>query len=337
MSIYSMTPEQQAASAAAVAAANNGKTASSGTGLEGDFSFFLKMLTTQLQNQDPTEPMDVTQMTQQIAQYSGVEQQVKTNTTLEKLIASNNQSQLATAVSYIGKEIETSGSTGMLAYAQNGSQVGSAQFSYTLPSNVSSVNVEVLNAEGEVVYSGAGPTTAGENTINWNGLATDGKTALEAGKYTIRVTAKDATGATIPDIGTGGEADLAYSTANYGQAVFSYMLPAGAQDAKITILNAAGAAVFTGSGTLNTGRNVVVWDGVNSFTGEAMEPGKYTIQVKAKDAKGTDLATVETRAVGTVDTVETDATGNIVLNVGDVQVKYNEILAVRDQTPIYVN
>lgn len=337
MSIYSMTAEQKAAAAAAVTAANNGKTASTGTGLSGDFSFFLKMLTTQLQNQDPTEPMDVTQMTQQIAQYSGVEQQVKTNTTLEKLIASNNQSQLATAVSYIGKEIETAGSTGMLAYAQNGTQVGNASFKYTLPSGVKSATVEVLDSSGAVVYSGAGPVAEGENAINWNGLGTDGKTAQAAGKYTIRVIAKDDTGATIPNIATGGEADLAFSNASYGQAVFSYMLPAGAQDAKITILNSAGAAVFTGNGTLNTGRNVVVWDGVNSFTGEALAAGKYTIQVKAKDSKGADLATVETRAVGTVDTVETDATGNIVLNVGDVQVKYNEILAVRDQTPIYIN
>ncbi len=246
MAIGAISDEQRAATAAAVAAANNGKsTTTDATGqINKDFTFFLKMLTTQLQNQDPTEPMDVSQMTQQIATYSGVEQQIKTNKSLEALLTNNKQSQLSTAVSYIGKEVETDGNVGTLQYAQSGDEI-------------------------------------------------------------------------------------------YGQAVFSYMLPKGSQGAKITILNETGQAVFTGDGTLKSGRNVVVWDGKNSFTGAAAAAGKYTIQVKAKDAAGKDI-TVETRAVGTVDTVETDASGNIILNVGDAQVKYEDILAVREATPFYI-
>lgn len=223
---------------------NGGKPQSDSASLNQDFTFFLKMLTTQLQNQAPTEPMDVSQMTQQIAQYSGVEQQIKTNTLIESLIGSSKQSQLSTAVSYIGKEIETEGNTGTLNYAQSNGKL-------------------------------------------------------------------------------------------YGQAVFSYQLPAGAQDAKVTILNEAGQAVFSGTGTLNTGRNVVVWDGINSFNGAQMDPGKYRIQVTAKDAKGASI-NVPSRAVGVVDTVETGKDGEILLNVGDVQVKYKEILAVREPTPFYV-
>lgn len=223
---------------------NGGKTETSASKLNSDFSFFLKMLTTQLKNQDPTEPMDVSQMTQQIAQYSGVEQQIKTNTMLESLIKGNKQSQLSTAVSYIGKEIETSGNTGVLNYAQSGDKV-------------------------------------------------------------------------------------------YGQAVFSYMLPAGAQNARITISNSNGQAVFQGDGTLKNGRNVVVWDGKNSFNGNAMPAGNYTVKVTAKNAKGEDI-TVDARAVGVVSTVETDDDGNILLNMGDVQVKYEEILAVREPTPFYI-
>jgi flagellar basal-body rod modification protein FlgD len=244
MSIYSLTDEQRAATAAAVATANNGKTAASGTGLEGDFSFFLKMLTTQLQNQDPTEPMDTTQMTQQIAQYTGVEQQVKTNTQLEKLLSQNKQSQIATAVSYIGKEVETQGNSGTLNYYQSGETIA-------------------------------------------------------------------------------------------GQAAFSYVLPSTAGSVSITITNEAGAAVFQGQGTTKAGRNVVVWDGINSFTGVQMDPGVYTINVTAKSASGAAM-TADTRAVGVVDTVETDANGDIVLNVGQVQVKYSEILAVREQTLVNI-
>ena len=77
--------------------------------LTGDLNFFLKMLTTQLQQQDPSQPMDVNQMTQQIATLSSVQQQVATNSNLEKLLAQGNTSQLSTAVSYIGKEVETTG------------------------------------------------------------------------------------------------------------------------------------------------------------------------------------------------------------------------------------
>jgi len=334
MAINTISAEQAAASAAAVAAANNGKTAASGTGIGSDFSFFLKMLTTQLSNQDPTAPMDVTQMTQQIAQYSGVEQQVKTNSTLEKLIASNKQSQLSTAVSYIGKEVETDGNVGTLKYAQNGGEVGTAQFTYTLPKDVVSTTVTIENAKGEVVYSGTGTGKEGPNTINWDGVSSITKKQVAAGDYTIKVVPKDASG---NPLSTEVKADskLAYAEGQFGQAVFSYMLPTGAQGAKVTILNASGQAVFTGDGTLETGRNVVVWDGVNSFNGNYATAGKYTIQVTAKDATGKDI-TVETRAVGTVNTVETDAQNNIVLNVGDAQVKYADILAVREATPFYV-
>lgn len=337
MAIGSMTDTQIAARDAALAAANNGKTVNTGTtgSLNGDFNFFLRMLTTQLQNQDPTEPMDVTQMTQQIAQYSGVEQQVRTNTMLESLINSNKQSELSTAVGYIGKEVETSGNVSTLQYAQNGGLKGTAEFSYTLPENAATAAITIKNAAGDTVFTGTGPIAAGQNKVLWDGINSTTNKQVPAGNYTMEVVAKDAAGNDLGAISTGGAAGLTYTTAQYGQAVFSYMLPSGAQNAKITILNSAGQAVFTGDGTLKTGRNVVVWDGVNSFTGAESAAGKYTIQVTAKDAAGKDI-TVETRAVGTVSTVENGKNGSIVLNVGDAQVKYEDILAVREATPFYV-
>lgn len=337
MALTSISDEQRAATAAAIKAANNGKEAppSDATGqINADFNFFLRMLTTQLQNQDPTEPMDVSQMTQQIATYSGVEQQIQTNTKLEALLTSNKQSQLSTAVSYIGKEVETDGNVGTLSYAQDGTETGTANFSYTLPEGVKSATVTIKDAEGNVVHTGNGPVAAGENVVKWNGISSITNKPVDAGQYTIEVTAKDASDNVIGNIVTGGDGKLSYAATSYGQAVFSYMLPKGTQTAKITILNASGQAVFTGDGTLKDGRNVVVWDGKNSFTGEASAEGKYTIQVAAKNAKGENI-TVETRAVGVVNTVETDAKGGIVLNVGEAQVKYEDILAVREATPFY--
>lgn len=336
MAINTISDEQRAATAAAVKAANGGKeTTTDATGqINKDFDFFLKMLTTQLQNQDPTEPMDVSQMTQQIATYSGVEQQIKTNKSLEALLQSNKQSQLSTAVSYIGKEVETDGNVGTLRKAQDGTQTGVADFTYDLPEGVASTTVTIKNAAGDVVYTGNGPIAKGENAVKWNGISTVDNKQVPAGDYTIEVVAKNAAGEDMGSINTGGSGKLTYSATEYAQAVFSYMLPKGSQSAKITILNSAGQAVFTGDGTLKDGRNVVVWDGKNSFTGDMSAEGKYTIQVKAKNAKGEDI-TVETRAVGVVDTVETGADGGIILNVGDAQVKYEDILAVRDATPFY--
>jgi flagellar basal-body rod modification protein FlgD len=216
-------------------ATNPSKSEIAGEKLSDDYSFFLKMLTTQLKNQDPTEPMDVSQMTQQIAQYSSVEQQVATNSNLEKLLSQQRQSQLSTAVSYIGREVETLGNTGTL---------------------------------------------------------------------------------------------------DQGQAVFSYKLPQEAGSVQVTISDSTGRAVWQGDAPTSKGRNVVIWAGQNSFIEDKIEPaGKYTITVKAKDTAGKDM-TSETYAVGVVNTVETDKDGNVMLTVGDVVIKYEEIIAVREATPL---
>lgn len=96
--------------------------------------FFLKLLTTQLQNQDPSNPTDTTQLTQQISQLTSNEQQVKTNANLEKLIAATNQSQAGTAVSYIGHEVESAGASGQVVGGQGA-------FTYILPAGVTNASV----------------------------------------------------------------------------------------------------------------------------------------------------------------------------------------------------
>ena len=105
MAIDTMTPEAIAASQAAISAANAGKKVvdNSDVGkLNGDFSFFLKMLTTQLKNQDPTEPMDATAQMAQLATFSQVEQTVKTNSNLESLL---QRTSLQEADSVIGRTV----------------------------------------------------------------------------------------------------------------------------------------------------------------------------------------------------------------------------------------
>lgn len=296
-----------------------------------DFNFFLKMLTVQLQNQDPTEPMDVSQMTQQIAQYSAVEQQIQTNSNLEKLLTQQKQSQLSTAVSYIGKEVETEGNAGTLQYAQDGTKTGKAEFTYELPAGVSTTDVTIKDSTGAVVYTGNGTTVTGDNKVTWDGINSTTGTQAAAGSYTMEIVARDASGNAIGNV-VNASSTLAYSPTQYGQATFSYVLDEAAYSSEVTITSSSGAAVFQGQGPKAKGRNVVVWDGKNSFNGQSMPTGKYTMTVKAKNEAG-EAITTKTYAVGVVNTVETDKNGVIKITVGDVVVDFDDIVAIREATP----
>ncbi|PZU81923.1 MAG: flagellar biosynthesis protein FlgD [Shinella sp.] len=80
-----------------------------------DYDAFLKLLIAQMQNQDPTDPMDASEQISQLATFSQVEQSIKTNTNLETMIGQNS---LASAASYVGKALESADgkTTGVVAY-----------------------------------------------------------------------------------------------------------------------------------------------------------------------------------------------------------------------------
>src|ERR1700754_3067862 len=84
------------------------------TTLAGNFQTFLTLLTTQLQNQNPLDPLDTNQFTQQLVQFAGVEQQINTNSTLSALLGIMDTSRLTGAVDYIGKQITAEGATTVL-------------------------------------------------------------------------------------------------------------------------------------------------------------------------------------------------------------------------------
>ena len=183
---------QQAAATNATAAgasASDTKTSTQNQ-LDSDVNFFLTMLTTQLQNQDPTSPMDTDTFTQQIATYSGVQQQVTTNSNLTKLIAAQQQSTASVAVGYIGKEIESAGSTGEVLGGQGA-------FSYNLASAATTANITITDSEGSVVFSGQGTVTAGRNVVVWDGVNSTTGAQEPDGVYTLAVTATDSTGAAV--------------------------------------------------------------------------------------------------------------------------------------------
>ncbi len=156
--------------------------------LDGDFSTFLTLLTAQIQNQDPTSPMDTTQWTNQLVQYSSVEQEIKSNTYLSTIAAASGNN-MSSAVNYIGKTVDAASSTATLAN-------GSANWTYDLGGDAAKVNLTVTDSNGTVVYSGSGDTSKGSHSLGWDGTTSSG-TKLTSGDYTLAVTATDSAGKTI--------------------------------------------------------------------------------------------------------------------------------------------
>jgi flagellar basal-body rod modification protein FlgD len=182
-----------AVSATTPATTATSSSSSSGTDamqqLSGNFDTFLQLLTTQLQNQDPTSPMDTNQFTQQLVEYSQVEQQIDTNTNLNTLITQGTSQSGAYATSYLGKTVTVSGGKGALTN-------GEANWSYNLGAAAASTVLTVTNASGQTVYTGAGGTAQGANSFSWNGKDNNGN-QLPDGTYTLNVAASDTGGTAI--------------------------------------------------------------------------------------------------------------------------------------------
>ena len=172
------------------ASATSGSPTSSTSGtLAGNFQTFLTLLTTQLQNQNPLDPLDTNQFTQQLVQFAGVEQQLKTNDQLASLVTLQQTAQSTQALGFVGKTAVVDGSTATLAN-------GAAHWNLGVTKD-SNVTVNIANAAGQSVFTGTYNVAAGSNqAFNWNGMGTDG-TQWPAGKYTLTATAKDTSGNTV--------------------------------------------------------------------------------------------------------------------------------------------
>src|SRR5882672_717187 len=103
--------------------------------IAGNFNTFLQLLTTQLKNQNPLDPLDTNQFTQQLVQFSGVEQQLKTNDFLSSRVQANANSINTNAVGYIGKTVTASGTRSELAN-------GKAVWNFSMP-EAANVTVDI--------------------------------------------------------------------------------------------------------------------------------------------------------------------------------------------------
>ena len=197
MILNQIDPTSSAATSSTQASSSSSSSQSSGLGTSTtlDENDFLNMLITELKNQDPTNPLQSTDLAAQLAQFSQVSELQTMNTNIQNATNANlvlTQSINNTmAATLIGKEVKVNSST--IAYD------GTTQPSVgvTLSGNAADVQVQIKDSNGNVVRTiDAGPKLSGDNIIAWDGKDDSGNQA-QAGNYSFAVTATDSAGSAV--------------------------------------------------------------------------------------------------------------------------------------------
>lgn len=172
----SVTPLTAAPSAASTAAAS---TASTEAGTE--YQTFLKMLTTQLRNQDPMNPMESSDFAVQLATFSGVEQQVKTNDLLSAIIGGGALSGIGQYASWIGMEAQVPAAAWFDGTPLTLAPVAAA--------GADGAKLVVTDSDGQTVMST--PVTLDGKPVVWSGLDAQGQ-PLPSGRYAFNLQSYEA-------------------------------------------------------------------------------------------------------------------------------------------------
>ena len=176
MTTVNVTSSSTAASTAAAA------TAASSKSVNDTQANFLRLLVTQMQNQDPTNPMDNAQLTTQIAQLNTVSGINQLNTTVQSLASSMQSTQALQASNLLGRAVLVVGSNVQLAQ-------GRAVMGVDFAQAVDAVSITVKDSAGKVVRTlSAGAQPAGVQSMAWDG-STDAGTSAADGNYRFEVTA----------------------------------------------------------------------------------------------------------------------------------------------------
>lgn len=173
-----------------IATAQSSASSSALSQLTGNLDSFLTLLTTQLRNQDPLDPLDTEKFTSQLVEFASVEQSIQTNKHLETLIGLQAAADRDGALAMIGKTI--------VIDSDKAANLGSgAQWTYDLPNGASAVSLVIVNEKGQPVAQFAGDPSTGAHNLAWDGVASDGSAAPK-GVYQLLVQARDAGGASAP-------------------------------------------------------------------------------------------------------------------------------------------
>jgi flagellar basal-body rod modification protein FlgD len=150
---------------------------------------FLKLLVTQLNNQDPLNPMDNAELTSQLAQMSTVSGIEKLNSTLSGLVSQSGSNQVLQAASLIGYNVLSEGNTLNTSAPKDGEDPAVVPFAVQLPGTAGDVEIKITDASGKVVRTiEGGSMTEGVNAVTWDGKD-DAGVAVPAGSYSFVVAA----------------------------------------------------------------------------------------------------------------------------------------------------
>lgn len=183
------TASSATAAATTPAAATSSTTAAPNalTSLSSNFTNFLNLLLTQLKNQDPSSPMDSNSFTTELVQFSSVEQQITTNSSLTSLIQATQGSEVIQATGVVGKSVT-------VASSQIALQDGAGQLNFTTGS-AEPVDITITNSSGVKVREVSATSNAGTNTFAWDGKDNSGTTVAD-GAYNVAINGTNSGGTT---------------------------------------------------------------------------------------------------------------------------------------------
>ena len=181
------SPVTSAAGTSSGSSSSSSTSSTPTSGIADNFQTFLTLLTTQLQHQNPLDPLDTNQFTAQLVQFAGVEQQLKSNDQLKSLIEIEKSAQATQALVYVGNTVAVDGSK--------------AQFDKSATWNFQSdkdttATITITSSTGQTAYSGNFALKQGGSSFVWDGKGNDG-VQWPAGSYTLSATGKDSSGNSV--------------------------------------------------------------------------------------------------------------------------------------------
>ncbi len=172
--VSSSTSVSQAPQQGVVDAASAQETSAST--LASDFETFLALLTTQLQNQDPTKPLDSTEFVAQLASFSAVEQQINTNTKLEELIGLVNGGLASDLSAWVGTLVE----------APTDAQFDGTAIDVTFSTGPDTTAAQLVVRNNAGLEIDRRPVELGSTSLSWDGKDASGAT-VSHGKYSFEI------------------------------------------------------------------------------------------------------------------------------------------------------
>lgn len=165
-------------------AVQSGQTEQQKVTLTEDFTQFLQLLTTQLQNQDPLSPMDSNEFTSQLVQFTQVEQAINTNTKLDDLVSLQLNSAATSALGYVGLDVS-------YVSAEISLEEGKpTTIRYSLEEPAATSKINIYDEENILIYSGEAERGSGVHNFEWNGKDQLGN-AMPKGTYVVTIDSHD--------------------------------------------------------------------------------------------------------------------------------------------------